>query len=118
RRTEALVDTVRFFQSIFPGPAGGVAALPAFDVLPWESRSPHADILERRAATLFRLADGQVSLVIAPVAAALWRYQDPVMYLSLARTLAKDAEVPHDELIAHLAAVGYARTEMVELPGQ
>ena len=118
RRTEALVDTVRFFQGIFPGPAGGVAALPAFDVLPWESRSPHADILERRAATLFRLTDGQVSLVIAPVAAALWRYQDPVTYLSLARTLAKDAEVPHDELIAHLAAVGYARTEMVELPGQ
>src|SRR5439155_23535681 len=51
-------------------------------------------------------------IFIAPVAAALWRYQDPVMYLSLARTLAKDAEVPHDELIAHLAAVGYARTEM------
>jgi transcription-repair coupling factor (superfamily II helicase) len=118
RRTEALVETVRFFQSIFPGPAGGVAALPAFDVLPWESRAPHADILERRAATLFRLADGQVSLVIAPIAAALWRYQDPVTYLSLARTMAKDAEVPHAELIAHLRAVGYARTEMVELPGQ
>src|SRR5215475_10795193 len=70
------------------------------------------------APTLFRLTDGQVSLVIAPVTAALWRYQDPVTYLSLARSLTKDAEVPHDELIAHLAAVGYARTEMVELPGQ
>jgi transcription-repair coupling factor (superfamily II helicase) len=118
RRTEALVELVRFFQAVFPGPTGGVAALPAFDALPWESRSPHADILERRAATLFRLADGQVSLVIAPIAAALWRYQDPVTYLSLARSLAKDTEVPHAELIAHLAAVGYARTEMVELPGQ
>ena len=118
RRTEALAELIRFFQGIFPGPTGGVAALPAFDALPWESRSPHADILERRAATLFRLADGQVSLVIAPIAGALWRYQDPVTYLSLARSLAKDSEVPHDEFIAHLAAVGYARTEMVELPGQ
>ncbi len=118
RRAESLAETIRFFSSIFPGPTGGVATLPAFDTLPWESQSPHADILERRAATLFRLTDGQISMVIAPVAAALWRYQDPVIYLSLARTLAKDVDVPHEELIAHFAGIGYTRTEMVELPGQ
>src|SRR5580704_15093292 len=76
KRAEALAETLRFFAGIFP------------DTLPWQAQSPHADILERRAATLFRLADGQISLVIAPVAAALWRYQDPYVYLSLARTLA------------------------------
>jgi transcription-repair coupling factor (superfamily II helicase) len=118
RRAEALAETVRFFSAIFPGLSGGVATLPAFDTLPWESQSPHPDILERRAATLFRLTDGQVSLVIAPVQAALWRYQDATVYLSLARTLTKDAEVPLEEFIAHLAGVGYTRTEMVELPGQ
>ncbi|HXJ05158.1 MAG TPA: transcription-repair coupling factor [Candidatus Acidoferrum sp.] len=118
RRAEALAETVRFFSNIFPVATGGVATLPAFDTLPWESQSPHPDILERRAATLFRLTDGQVSLVIAPVQAALWRFQDATLYLSLARTLTKDAEVPLDEFIAHLAGVGYTRTEMVELPGQ
>src|SRR5713101_6138213 len=118
RRAESLADTVRFFANIFPGALGGVATLPAFDTLPWEAQSPHADILERRAATLFRLTDGQISLVIAPVPAALWRYEDATVYLSLARLLAADAEVPLEELIAHLGGVGYARTEMVELPGQ
>ena len=118
RRAEALAETVRFFSSVFPGISGGIATLPAFDTLPWESQSPHADILERRASTLFRLTDGQVSLVIAPVQAALWRYQDATLYLSLARTLTKDAEVPLEEFIGHLAGVGYTRTEMVELPGQ
>ena len=118
RRAEALLETLRFFSTIFPGATGGVATLPAFDTLPWQSQSPHPDILERRAATLFRLTDGQISLVIAPVSAALWRYQDPYVYLSLARTLATDAEVPLDEFITHLASVGYTRTEMVELPGQ
>jgi transcription-repair coupling factor (superfamily II helicase) len=118
RRAEALAETVRFFSNVFPGISGGVATLPAFDTLPWESQSPHPDILERRAATLFRLTDGQVSLVIAPVQAALWRYQDATLYLSLARTLTKDAEVPLEEFIEHLAGVGYTRTEMVELPGQ
>ncbi|HEY2461492.1 MAG TPA: transcription-repair coupling factor [Candidatus Acidoferrum sp.] len=118
RRAEALAETVRFFSSIFPSSIGGVATLPAFDTLPWQSQSPHADILERRAATLFRLTDGQISLVIAPIAAALWRYQDPYVYLSLARTLARDVDIPLEELITHLGSVGYTRTEMVELPGQ
>ncbi|HKW56112.1 MAG TPA: transcription-repair coupling factor [Candidatus Acidoferrum sp.] len=118
RRAESLAETVRFFSTIFPGVAGGVATLPAFDALPWEAQGPHPDILERRAAALFRLTDGQISLVIAPVQAALWRFQDPTIYLSLARTLAKDTEIPLDDLIAHLGGVGYTRTEMVELPGQ
>jgi transcription-repair coupling factor (superfamily II helicase) len=118
RRAEALAETVRFFAGIFPGALGGVTTLPAFDTLPWQRQSPHPDILERRAATLFRLADGQISLVIAPVTAALWRYQDPYLYLSLARTLARDTEVPMEDLLLHLGSVGYTRTEMVELPGQ
>src|ERR1700732_1334643 len=118
RRAEALADTVRFFSTIFPSSLGGVATLPAFDTLPWQSQSPHADILERRAATLFRLADGQISFLVSPVSAALWRYQDPYIYLSLARTLATDAEIPLEELITHIASVGYTRTEMVEMPGQ
>jgi transcription-repair coupling factor (superfamily II helicase) len=118
RRAEELAETLRFFCQIFPGPTGGVAVLPAFDSLPWDPQAPHADILERRAATLYRLASGETSIVIAPVPAALWRYEDPYIYLTLARTLAKDATVLHEELIAHFASTGYARTEMVELPGQ
>src|SRR6202165_4147755 len=118
RRAEALADTLRFFSSIFPSSLGGVATLPAFDTLPWQSQSPHADILERRATTLFRLTDGQIALLVAPVSAALWRYQDPYIYLSLARTLATDAEIPLEDLITHVGSVGYTRTEMVEMPGQ
>src|SRR5579863_3883594 len=75
KKAEAIAETVRFCFSVFPGPfsgtgSSGVAVLPAFDTFPWESRSPHADILERRAATLYRLAAGEVSLVIAPAASA------------------------------------------------
>src|SRR6516225_2558717 len=118
RRAEALAETLRFFATVFSGAASSVATLPSFDRLPWESQSPHADILERRATTLFRLVDGQISLVIAPMAAALWRYQDPAAYLYLTKTLAKDTEIGHEELITHLGSVGYTRTEMAELPGQ
>src|ERR1700757_1398511 len=123
KNAEAIAETVRFCFSVFPGafatgPGGGVAVLPAFDTYPWESRSPHADILERRAATLYRLAAGETSLVIAPVASVLWRYRDGSDYAELARILGKDKEVPLQGFLAHLGATGYARTEMVELPGQ
>src|SRR5262249_26885174 len=118
KKAESIAETLRFWFSIFPGASGGVAVLPAFDTMPWESRAPHADILERRAATLYRLAAGEVSLVIAPVAAALWRYRDAEEYADLTRVLEKDKDVPLQEFLAHLGATGYARTEMVELPGQ
>src|SRR5258705_10675822 len=118
KKAEAIAETVRFCFSVFPGSTGGVAVLPAFDTFPWESRSPHADILERRAATLYRLAAGETSLVIAPVASALWRYREGADYAELTRVLEKDADVPLQDFLAHLGATGYARTEMVELPGQ
>jgi len=118
KKAEAVAETLRFWFSVFPGSSGGVALLPAFDTMPWEARAPHADILERRAATLYRLAAGEVSLVIAPVAAVLWRYRDASEYADLTRELEKDKDVPLQDFLAHLGATGYARTEMVELPGQ
>ncbi|HWT89269.1 MAG TPA: hypothetical protein VN454_10750, partial [Candidatus Angelobacter sp.] len=116
KQAESIAETLRFFASVFS--TGNVAVLPAFDTLPWDARSPHADILERRAATLFRLATGQASFVVAPVSAALWRYRSYDSYELLTRTLKTDDEVSLDAFIAYLGAVGYARTEMVEMPGQ
>ncbi len=73
KQAEAIAETLRFFASVFS--AGNVGVLPAFDTLPWDARSAHADILERRAATLYRLATGQANVVVAPISAALWRYR-------------------------------------------
>src|SRR5579859_6313070 len=116
KQAESIAETLRFFSSVFN--AGSVAVLPAFDTLPWDARSPHADILERRAATLFRLASGQAQFLVAPISAALWRYRPYYSYEALTRTLKPDDEVSLDGFVAHLGAIGYARTEMVEMPGQ
>src|SRR5215470_8040027 len=116
KQAEGIADTLRFSASVFS--AGNVAVLPAFDTLPWDARSPHADILERRAATLYRLATGQTNFLVAPISAALWRYRAGENYEQLTRTLKPDDEVGLDGFVAHLGAVGYARTEMVEMPGQ
>src|SRR6202000_90232 len=53
-----------------PIPPTRVLKLPAHDVLPFENLSPHPEIQEARAATLWKMATAQARLVIAPVEAA------------------------------------------------
>src|SRR5260370_42628721 len=44
RRAEALVNTLRFFSTIFPIALRGVTTLPAFDKLSCQAQCPHADL--------------------------------------------------------------------------
>ncbi len=119
QRAESVVELLRFFYRALAGkPASQVAALPALEVLPWQNLSPHPEILETRAVTLWRLATGQASLVVAPVAAAQMRLREREFYQELARSVARDADIALEDLVAHLSSVGYERQETVEMPGQ
>jgi transcription-repair coupling factor (superfamily II helicase) len=95
-----------------------VVRLPAHDVLPFENLSPHPDIQEQRAAALWKLATGAVSILIAPVEAAALRLFDSDYYASLAVTLKRGEEVDVEVLTGHLASVGYTQMDLVEMPGQ
>ena len=95
-----------------------VVRLPAHDVLPFENLSPHPDVQEQRAAALFKLATGAVSILIAPVEAAALKLFDRDYYAGLAVTLRRGEEVDVEVLTGHLAAVGYTQMDLVEMPGQ
>ena len=95
-----------------------VVRLPAQDVLPFENLSPHPDVQEQRAAALWKLATGAVSILIAPVEAAALRLFPRDYYASLAVTVRRTEEVDIEVLTAHLASVGYTRMDLVEMPGQ
>src|ERR1700689_5159574 len=95
-----------------------VARLPAHDVLPFENLSPHPDVQEQGASALWKLATGAVSILIAPVESAALRLFDREYYAGLAVTLKRGEEVDVEVLTAHLASVGYAQMDLVEMPGQ
>ena len=119
RRGEELLEPVRyFFQALTRKPQNRVAILPAHDVLPYESRSPHPEISEQRAYALWSIAAGEADIVIAPVSAALQRMRDSEFYAGLAMRLERDRDFPQPQLMAHLASVGYEKQETVEAPGQ
>jgi transcription-repair coupling factor (superfamily II helicase) len=95
-----------------------VVRLPAHDVLPFESLSPHPAVQEQRASALWKLAAGEVSILIAPVEAAALKLFDRDYYAGLAVTLRRGEEVDIETLTGHLASVGYTQMDLVEMPGQ
>jgi transcription-repair coupling factor (superfamily II helicase) len=98
--------------------AESVLRFPAHDVLPFENLSPHPEIQETRAATLWKIASGTARLVIAPVEAACMRLFPRDHYASLALHLKRGEEYLPDMLVEHLLSVGYTRVDVVEMPGQ
>ena len=95
-----------------------VVRFPAHDVLPFENLSPHPDVQEQRAAALWKLSTGAVSILIAPVEAAALKLFDREYYSGLAVTLRRGEEVDVEVLTGHLASVGYTQMDLAEMPGQ
>ena len=118
-RAEAMIEPIRWFYRAVTGkPGHRVAYLPAQEILPYESRSPHAELSEARAVSLWRFAMGEADLLIAPIQAALWRMRQPDFYRQLARTIKRDETIAHEELISFLVGAGYEKQVTCEMPGQ
>ena len=94
--------------------------LPAHDVLPFENLSPHPEIQETRAATLWKITAHKSAprLIIAPIEAACMKLFPRDYYRALALHLRVGEEHLPDMLLEHLLSVGYTRVDVVEMPGQ
>jgi len=99
-------------------PVESVLRFPAHDVLPFENLSPHPEIQEMRAATLWKIATGAAQMVIAPVESACMRLFAADYYAGLALRLRRGEEYMPEMLMEHLLSVGYTRVDVVEMPGQ
>ena len=117
---QALVAACELTGALDPA---SIVRLPAHDVLPFENLSPHPEIQETRAATLWKIASSvraahPVRLVVAPVEAACLKLFASDFYAALALTLRTGEEYLPDMLVEHLLSVGYTRVDVVEMPGQ
>ena len=118
-RAEALIEPLRwFYQAVTGKPAQRVALLPGQEVLPYEGRSPHAEISEARAVSLWRFAEGEADILVAPIQAAMWRMRERDFYRQLARTVERDETITQEELLRFLVAAGYDKQVTCEMPGQ
>ncbi|GAC1437110.1 MAG: transcription-repair coupling factor [Terriglobales bacterium] len=116
---EELVPVLQAFHELIGGnDPDSIVALPNRDVLPFQSLSPHPEIQEERAVALWKIASGAVSIVVLPMAAAALKVQSSEYYADLARTIRRGDGLETDSLLRHLNTVGYASTDVVEMPGE
>jgi transcription-repair coupling factor (superfamily II helicase) len=120
RNAEELQPTVAAFAELTGSlrKDSEVVTLPAPDVLPYEALSPHPEIQEERAASLWRITQGDAAVVIVPVASAALRLAESEFYFMSARPLRRGDSLELDALVEHLNTVGYTAVDVVEMPGE
>jgi transcription-repair coupling factor (superfamily II helicase) len=100
------------------GAKASVLTLPASESDPYAGASPHAETLERRALTLWRLAQGQGSFVLLTARALARRTVKPEQLRSTGATLRRDEDHAPEELIELLLASGYMREDPIGAVGE
>src|SRR6266851_2486064 len=119
RSAEELLPVLQAFSEL-TGAADpdSVVSLPNHDVLPFQNLSPHPEIQEERAVALWKIATGEASFVVSPIAATALRLRSAEYYADLARTVRRGETLDVDSLLPHLNTVGYHSTDVVEMPGE
>jgi transcription-repair coupling factor (superfamily II helicase) len=119
KEAEALTQAIEtFFALLASSDRGQPQLLPAFDVLPSQRLSPHAEVSEQRAIGLWRLATARAPITVLPLASALLRVEPPEFYRQLALRLRLGDDVPLEDVVAHIESIGYERREPVEMVGE
>ena len=116
---EEFLPVIQAFCELTGGAAAeNVVSFPTRDVLPFQNLSPHPEIQEQRAIALWKMATGAASIVLVPVMAAAALLLPAEFYAHLARIVRRGETLDASSLAAHLNTVGYAATDVVEMPGE
>jgi transcription-repair coupling factor (superfamily II helicase) len=118
---EDLERDLRFFYCHRNGRAeceNEIFILPASESDPYSGASPHAEILERRALALWRLAAGAGDIVMLTARSLMRRFVAVEDIKQATVTLRVREELPLDYLIEHLSSVGYVRSDPVGSVGE
>ncbi|MDP6775354.1 MAG: hypothetical protein QGI83_01160, partial [Candidatus Latescibacteria bacterium] len=95
-----------------------VGVFPAWEVSPYDRRSPHLDVTGLRLEALEQLHRGIDGVVVAPAEALMGHTVPPDMFSLCMQEVRVDQEVDLQELADHLVEIGYERVGTVEGVGQ
>jgi transcription-repair coupling factor (superfamily II helicase) len=118
---EDLERDLRFFYCQLNGRTeceNEIFVLPASESDPYSGASPHAEILERRAQALWRLAAGAGDIVMLTARSLMRRFVAVEEIKQATVALRVGEELPLDYLIEHLASVGYVRSDPIGNVGE
>ncbi|MCW5238554.1 transcription-repair coupling factor [Verminephrobacter eiseniae] len=110
---QRLIDEFAFF-----APALRCALFPDWETLPYDSFSPHQDLISERLATLWHIRQGQADVVLVPATTALYRLAPPAFLAGYTFHFALGQKLDAAKFKAQLTLAGYSHVSQVVSPGE
>ncbi|MBP6336781.1 MAG: transcription-repair coupling factor [Vitreoscilla sp.] len=111
--SQRLADELPFFV-----PGLRVAVFPDWETLPYDSFSPHQDLISERLATLWRIHQGEVDVVLLPATTALTRLAPPSFLAGTTFSFKQKTRLDEAALKHQLTLAGYSHVSQVVSPGE
>jgi transcription-repair coupling factor (superfamily II helicase) len=114
---QRLVDEVHFF-----APELRLAIFPDWETLPYDTFSPHQDLISERLATLWRISQRDkeqgADVVLVPATTALYRLAPPAFLAGYTFEFKVKQKLDETKLKAQLTLAGYSHVTQVVSPGE
>jgi len=110
---QRLADELPFFE-----PSLRVAVFPDWETLPYDTFSPHQDLISERLATLWRTLQRDLDVVLLPATTALTRIAPPSFLAATTFHFRQKTRLDEAALKAQLTLAGYQHVSQVVSPGE
>src|SRR5690554_4130188 len=95
-----------------------VRLLPDWETLPYDSFSPHQDLISERLRTLHALMQNQVDILLVPVSTALYRLAPPSFLAAYTFFFRQGDTLNESQLRDQLMLANYSHVTQVTAPGE
>jgi transcription-repair coupling factor (superfamily II helicase) len=110
---QRLLDEIAWF-----APNLRVRLLPDWETLPYDSFSPHHDLISERLATLYSVTRGECDVLLVPASTAVYRFTPPSYLAAYTFFLKQGETLDAEQFRAQLTLAGYTHVTQVVSPGE
>ena len=110
---QRLLDELAFF-----APKLRCVLFPDWETLPYDSFSPHQDLISERLATLWQILQHQADVVLVPATTALYRLAPPAFLAAYTFEFKVRQSLDEAKLKSQLTMAGYNHVTQVVSPGE
>jgi len=95
-----------------------VRLLPDWETLPYDTFSPHQDLVSERLATLWAAMQGELDILLVPASTAVYRLAPPEFMAAYTFAFKKGETIDAEKFRSQVTLAGYANVTQVVSPGE
>ena len=117
--TANALDAQRLLEEIpWFAPGIKVRLLPDWETLPYDSFSPHQDLISERLATLWAVRQGECQVLLVPASTAVYRLAPPAFLAAYTFSFGKGEQLDAEQFRTQVTLAGYNHVTQVISPGE